>query len=51
MMLAGCLKSWPNSTEFNNFIYDASHMLRLKMIVNQLQNYLIYFRDISINGG
>lgn len=37
-------------TEFNNFIYDASHMLRLKMIVNQLQNYLIYFRDISING-
>lgn len=25
-------------------------MLRLKMIVHQLQNYLIYFRDNCING-
>lgn len=37
-------------TEANNFIYDARDMLRLKMIENQLQNYLIYCCDKSING-
>ena len=37
-----------NFTAFNAFIYDKSKMLRLKLIVTKLQDYLIYFRDISI---
>ncbi|AKV55907.1 Transcriptional regulator [Bifidobacterium actinocoloniiforme DSM 22766] len=37
-------------TEFNDFIYDASKMPRLKIIINRLKNYLVYFRDISVNG-
>lgn len=36
-------------TEFNEFIYDKSQMLRLKSIVTKLREYLMYFRDISIN--
>jgi DNA-binding GntR family transcriptional regulator len=35
-------------SDFNAFIYEKSQMLRLKSIVTKLQEYLIYFRDISI---
>lgn len=35
-------------SEFNDFIYTKSQMLRLKSIVTKLQEYLVYFRDISI---
>lgn len=35
-------------SDFNEFIYDKSQMLRLKSIVMKLQEYLIYFRDIAI---
>lgn len=35
-------------SEFNGFIYDKSQMLRLESIVTKLEEYLIYFRDISI---
>jgi DNA-binding GntR family transcriptional regulator len=37
-----------NFSQFNAFIYDKSQMQRLKSIVTNLQEYLIYFRDISI---
>ncbi|GEP22115.1 citR protein [Latilactobacillus sakei subsp. carnosus DSM 15831] len=35
-------------SEFNQFIYDKSQMYRLKSIVVELQEYLVYFRDICI---
>jgi len=37
-----------NFSDFNEFIYEKSQMLRLKEIVTNLQTYLVYFRDISI---
>lgn len=37
-------------TAFNDFIYDACDMPRLKVIVTRLKNYLVYFRDISVRG-
>lgn len=37
-----------NFSEFNEFIYEKSQMLRLKAIVTELKTYLAYFRDISI---
>ena len=37
-----------NFTQFNQFIYEKSQMLRLKEIVTKLSTYLMYFRDISI---
>lgn len=38
-----------NFSEFNNFIYHHSQMLRLKEIVVELQSYLVYFRRLSID--
>ncbi|MGK0551536.1 GntR family transcriptional regulator [Enterococcus faecalis] len=35
-------------SDFNEFIYNKSQMLRLKSIVLKLQEYLIYFRDIAV---
>lgn len=35
-------------SDFNEFIYQKSQMLRLKAIVTDLQAYLVYFRDIAI---
>ncbi|MEI5992908.1 GntR family transcriptional regulator [Candidatus Enterococcus mansonii] len=35
-------------SDFNEFIYEKSKMLRLKSIVMKLREYLVYFRDISI---
>lgn len=35
-------------SEFNELIYNKSQMHRLKSIVMKLQEYLIYFRDISV---
>lgn len=37
-----------NFSDFNQFIYEKSRMLRLKAIVLELQTYLVYFRDIAI---
>lgn len=37
-----------NFSDFNQFIYEKSQMLRLKSIVLELQTYLVYFRDIAI---
>lgn len=37
-----------NFTAFNDFIYTAAKMPRLKLIVDNLQAYLVYFRNISI---
>lgn len=37
-------------TAFNDFIYEACGMPRLKVIATQLKNYLVYFRDISVRG-
>ncbi|MDM8183639.1 GntR family transcriptional regulator [Enterococcus cecorum] len=37
-----------NFSDFNQFIYRKSQMLRLKSIVSELQTYLVYFRDIAI---
>ncbi|MGM0217864.1 GntR family transcriptional regulator [Enterococcus sp. AZ126] len=37
-----------NFSNFNEFIYEKSKMLRLKSIVMKLREYLVYFRDISI---
>lgn len=37
-----------NFSDFNDFIYEKSQMLRLREIVVKLRNYLLYFRDISI---
>lgn len=37
-----------NFSDFNQFIYEKSQMLRLKAIVLELQTYLVYFRDIAI---
>lgn len=37
-----------NFSDFNSFIYQKSQMLRLKSIVTNLQEYLVYFRDIAI---
>lgn len=37
-----------NFSDFNEFIYEKSKMLRLKSIVMKLREYLVYFRDISI---
>lgn len=36
-------------SQFNLFIYEKSQMLRLKEIVLELQEYLSYFREISVN--
>ncbi|MBP2099162.1 GntR family transcriptional regulator [Enterococcus rivorum] len=36
-------------SQFNEFIYEKSQMLRLKSIVMKLQEYVIYFRDIAIH--
>lgn len=36
-------------SQFNHFIYEKSEMLRLKEIVLKLQEYLSYFREISVN--
>lgn len=38
-----------NFSSFDKFIYDASQMPRLKMIDLQLQEYLIYFRDVNLS--
>ncbi|MBS4462388.1 MULTISPECIES: GntR family transcriptional regulator [unclassified Facklamia] len=37
-----------NFKQFNNFIYEKSEMIRLTAIVNELQAYLKYFREISL---
>ena len=37
-----------NFTQFNDFIYEKSQMVRLRDIVTELRTYLIYFRDLSI---
>lgn len=37
-----------NFSEFNEFIYEKSEMPRMKEIVENLREYLIYFRDVSI---
>ncbi|MBF6626182.1 GntR family transcriptional regulator [Aerococcaceae bacterium zg-BR9] len=37
-----------NFSEFNNFIYEKSNMIRLTAIVNQFQAYFKYFREISL---
>lgn len=42
-------KVMKNFTDFNNFIYDKSQMLRLKAIVTEVQAYLFYFRELSIS--
>ncbi|KRK80388.1 GntR family transcriptional regulator [Companilactobacillus nodensis] len=36
-------------SQFDKFIYDASKMPRLKMIDLQLQEYLVYFRDVNLS--
>lgn len=35
-------------SDFNQFIYQKSQMLRLESIVTKLRDYLVYFRDIAI---
>ncbi len=35
-------------SDFNQFIYQKSQMLRLESIVTKLREYLVYFRDIAI---
>lgn len=37
-----------NFSDFNNFIWKKSKMVRLKSIVTKLSEYLLYFRDLSI---
>ncbi|MDR2834544.1 MAG: GntR family transcriptional regulator [Streptococcaceae bacterium] len=37
-----------NFSDFNQFIYEKSQMVRLRTIVSELNTYFIYFRDISI---
>lgn len=37
-----------NFSDFNQFIYQKSQMLRLESIVTKLRDYLVYFRDIAI---
>lgn len=37
-----------NFKQFNNFIYEKSDMVRLTVIVNELQAYFKYFRVISL---
>lgn len=38
-----------NFKKFNHYIYEKSEMKRLASIINELQEYLNYFRVISIN--
>ncbi|EOL43614.1 GntR family transcriptional regulator [Enterococcus caccae] len=36
-------------TEFNEFIYEKSHLLRLRDTIANIQNYLSYFRELSVH--
>lgn len=36
-------------TEFNEFIYEKSHLFRLRDTIINIQNYLSYFRELSVH--